>query len=99
MTPHVGLDGPHAWLSLVAVARRHEVHVCDIYRAVMDGELPARLPSVDNGRMTVLAEDADQWAASRTAGRSRVARTMLAAVPMSAMADLRQPATATPKGP
>jgi hypothetical protein len=82
------VDEVEVWLSIIAVARRCEVHVCDVYRAVMDGELPARLPQADGGVMTVLASDADHWASRRT-GRRSVRRAMLAPVPLSAVADLR----------
>ena len=40
-----------ARLSIVAVALRHELHVCDVYRAVIDGELTAQLPKVEGDRV------------------------------------------------
>jgi len=78
------------WLSIVAVARRCEVHVCDVYRAVMDGDLPSRLPPAEGGVMTVQISDADDWAASREIGRQPgVPRARLALVSLSAVSALR----------
>ncbi|MEP6761277.1 MAG: hypothetical protein ABJA93_07915 [Sporichthyaceae bacterium] len=49
-------------LSIISVARRVDVPVCDVYRAVIDGDLPARFPGAAGGVLTVLRDDADRWA-------------------------------------
>jgi hypothetical protein len=53
------------WLSIISVGRRCDVHVTEVYRAVLEGELPARLPTGDEDRVTILDSDADAWAAAR----------------------------------
>jgi hypothetical protein len=54
-------------LSVLDVARRHDVQVSDVYQAVIDGALPATLPDSARSSLTVSAEAAQAWVDVRRA--------------------------------
>ena len=55
-------------VSIVAVARRFDVRVYDVYRAILDGDLSAQVPAGGGGTFTISPVDAEQWAGSLAGG-------------------------------